>query len=128
MARSKAIMIGKEDTKILRTIQFHCFGLLAFSPCKAIISIKQEANYMQCFHPLAKKIKSSILGLAVNFLTKYCSVRKCQCQIFLQFYQAVCQEVVLSFQVEFLTNLMFLIENLSFFPELFLCFAFAASE
>lgn len=32
-------------------------GLLVFSPCKPIISIRQEDNYMQCFHPLAKKIK-----------------------------------------------------------------------
>lgn len=45
-------------------------GLLVDSPWKPIIAVRQEANYMQPFHPLAKKIKCLYIWAGCRFFDK----------------------------------------------------------
>lgn len=98
--------------------------LLVDSPCKPIIAVRQEANYMQPFHPLAKKIKCLYIWAGCRFFDKIFCQKMLASHLFAVL--AVCQAAVLSFQMEFLTKVTFLIENLNLFPGLLLYFAFKA--
>lgn len=105
-------------------MQFTVLGLLVFNPCKPIISIRQETNYMQYFHSLAKKINCLYFRTGCGFFDKMLVSQKTQASDLSAGLPGCLSGVVLSFQIELVTNSMFLMESLNHFPGLFLCFAF----